>query len=146
MDRTIARRLIRTLHLVEKSIPRFTIGHLGVASELIVDGQRFADLPIGSADWTLQFRRYSADFIITTSRSAFSVTLHQQGLVQRGPARGSTYLLARSLRRLPPMPSTMFEDAARPLNASSRGNLATIVRSRSNRFLPCKSPARPTHS
>jgi len=99
MDRTIARRLIRTLHLVEKSIPRFTIGHLGVASERIVDGQRFADLPIGSADWTLQFRRYSADFIITTSRSAFSVTLHQQGLIQQGPARGSTHPLARSLRR-----------------------------------------------
>jgi hypothetical protein len=29
MDRTIARRLIRTLHLVEKGIPRFRIVHLG---------------------------------------------------------------------------------------------------------------------
>jgi len=33
MGRTIARRLIRTLHLAEKSIPRFRIGHLGLATD-----------------------------------------------------------------------------------------------------------------
>jgi len=33
MGRTIARRLIRTLHLAEKSIPRFRIGHLSLATD-----------------------------------------------------------------------------------------------------------------
>jgi hypothetical protein len=33
MGQTIARRLIRTLHLAEKSIPKFRIGHRGDATD-----------------------------------------------------------------------------------------------------------------
>jgi hypothetical protein len=47
MGRTIARRLIRTLHLAEKSIPRFRIGHLGHVALVSAPARRGAGPAVG---------------------------------------------------------------------------------------------------
>src|SRR5258705_3088023 len=89
MDRTIVRRVIRTLRSVEKGIPRFRIGHLGRCVRTHRSLDKDAPVSSGSAEWNHLF---TAD----TRRTSFALR-QASGFLDVGVSKVSQSAATRDL-------------------------------------------------